>query len=195
MEEDINYIINYYTVINNELIETNNKLQNLNKQQMVIINQLEENITTLNNIIKTLTDDNKLKENDEIKKKNDSPHNDDTKLKEIDELKKIKEDLNNDIKQKQEEIKIQKSQRREEVKRRNQAERNLRINEIDIMTIPMLKEILINQFGYNFDRKPYIKVAELRKILIMEEGLNQKLKTPPSTPKKKRQEEIKIDYV
>ena len=64
------------------------------------------------------------------------------------------------------------------------------------MTIPMLKEILINQFGYDFDRKPYIKVAELRKILIREEGLTEKLKTPPSTPKKKRQEEeIKIDYV
>ena len=81
------------------------------------------------------------------------------------------------------------------MKKRTQAERNLRINEIDSMTIPMLKIILINQFGYDFERKPYIKVAELRKILIKEEGLTEKLITPPSTPKKKRHEEIKIDYV
>ena len=81
------------------------------------------------------------------------------------------------------------------MKKRNQAERNLRISEIDSMTIPMIKEILINEFGYNFDRKPYIKIAELKKILIRKEGLNEKLVTPPSTPKKKRHEEIKIDYV
>ena len=103
--------------------------------------------------------------------------------------------MNNEIEQKQEEIKIKKSQKREEVKKRNQAERNLRITEIDNMTIPMLKEISINNFGYNFDRKPYIKVAELRKIFIREEDLTEKLKTPPSTPKKKKQEEIKIEYV
>ena len=78
---------------------------------------------------------------------------------EIDELKKIKNDLNNEIEQKQEEIKIQKPQRREEVKKRTQEERNLRITEIENMTIPMIKEILISNFGYDFDRKPYIKVA------------------------------------
>ena len=82
------------------------------------------------------------------------------------------------------------------MKKRTQAERNLRINEIDSMTIPILKEKLTNQFGYDFDRKPYIKVAELKKMLIREEGLNEKLMTPPSTPKKKRhEEEIKIDYL
>ena len=114
---------------------------------------------------------------------------------EIEELRKIKENLNNEIEQKQEEIKIQKSEKREEVKKRTHAERNLIINKIDNMTIPILKGILINDFGYNFDRKPYIKVAELKKILVIEEGLTEKLKTPPSTPKKKRHEEIKIDYV
>ena len=86
------------------------------------------------------------------------------------------------------------------MKKRNTAERNLRINEIDNMTIPILKEILTNNFGYDFDRKPYLKVAEMRKILIREEGLTERLKTPPTTPQKKKrqekkEEEIKIDYV
>ena len=86
------------------------------------------------------------------------------------------------------------------MKNRNQAERNLRINEIDNITILMLKEILINDFGYNFDRKPYIKVTDLRNMLIREEGLTEKLKSPPTTPQKKKkhdkkEEEIKIDYV
>ena len=121
---------------------------------------------------------------------------------EIDELKKIKENLNNEIELKQEEIKIQKSQRREEVKKRTQAERNLRINEIENMTIPNLKEILSSNFGYDFDRKPYIKVADLRNMLIREEGLTERLKSPPTTPQKKKkhekkqeEQEIKIDYV
>ena len=111
---------------------------------------------------------------EEIKKLNDLIE---VKHSEINELKKIKDDLNNEIEQKQEEIKIQKSQRREEVKKRNQAERNLRINKIESMTIPNLKEMLINEFGYNFDRKPYIKVAELRNMLIREEGLTERLKS------------------
>ena len=67
----------------------------------------------------------------------------------------------------------------------------------------MLKEIIINDFGYNFDRKPYIKVADLRNMLIKEEGLTEKLKSPPTTPQKKKkhekkqeeEHEIKIDYV
>ena len=120
----------------------------------------------------------KLQDNEEeIKKLNDLIE---VKHNKIDELKKIKNDLNNEIEQKQEEIKIQKSQRREEMKKRNQAERNLRFSEIDNMTIPILKEILISNFGYDFDRKPYIKVADLRSVLIKEEGLTEKLKSLPT---------------
>ena len=39
------------------------------------------------------------------------------------------------------------------------------------MTLPAIKEILINQHGYDFSKKPYIKVADIKKILKEEEGL------------------------
>ena len=60
------------------------------------------------------------------------------------------------------------------------------------MTIPNLRDSL-NSYG--IELKGYVKVDDLRNMLIKEEGLNERLKTPPSTPKKKRHEEIKIDYV
>ena len=83
------------------------------------------------------------------------------------------------------------------MKKRNQAERNLRINEINRMTIPNLRYSL-NSYG--IELRGYVKVDDLRNMLIREEGLTERLKTPPTTPqKKKRQEkkekEIKIDYV
>ena len=74
------------------------------------------------------------------------------------------------------------------MKKRTQAERNLRVHEIESMTIPNLKEILSSNFGYDFDRKPYIKVAELRNMLIREEGLTEKLKSPPTTPEERRRD-------
>ena len=169
---------------NNELIENIKLHQN---EEIRLRNEVELTKNKLNENIEILQDN-----EEEIKKLNDLIE---VKHDEIEELRKIKENLNNEIEQKQEEIKIQKSQRREEVKKRNQAERNLRITEIDNMTIRMLKEILNSNFGYDFDRKPYIKVAELRNMLIREEGLTEKLKTPLSTPQKKRHEEKDIDYV
>ena len=62
-------------------------------------------------------------------------------------------------------------EKKEEIKKRTTAERNLRISEIDRMTLPAIKEILINQYGYDFSKKPYIKVAKVKKILKEEERL------------------------
>ena len=39
------------------------------------------------------------------------------------------------------------------------------------MTLPTIKEILINSYGYDFSKKPYIKVADVKKMLKEVEGL------------------------
>jgi hypothetical protein len=117
---------------------------------------------------------------------------------------KIKE-LNDIIEQKQEEIKIMDEMRQEAENRAQEqfnlkmeainkarrlsqesrqnfkkilvADRNLRIEKINGMTVPKLRK----ELGMS-DKDKYIKVDVLRKMLIEKEGLNESLDTPLSTP-------------
>lgn len=165
-----------------EKIETKEK--QLNEYDTVNDKLYEENETLLKLIetnkfhadsLRTLYND----EQDKYKKTIEELHIKENQLKKLDkniflkntEIDKLMEMIDQLKKEKSEAEQKAEYEKKEEIKKRTTAERNLRISEIGRMTLPAIKEILINQYGYDFSKKPYVKVADVKKILKDEEGL------------------------